>query len=644
MKIKAFNGVNTDGNTWGLSTATGWLKIDLGSGNEIELDHYTITESASAATNNAPKDWTLEGSNTGSFSGEEEIIDTVTGVTFAASETQTFMKNNFASSGLTADDQVKDSPTDDVDNSVGNYAVQNPLDVKGSSLVFAEGNTRTSRASGAYAGSHSSIPIPSTGKFGFEVTFTVLGGGGRHGGVSFNANQWADEGMDVSQAPSSTNTTLISLDASGDLYRRFNNAGSSTTEATDTSNVVGDVFEWLVDRDAATVKVKRNGTLVGTVSSVPADPLFAYGSCYGRTYDWDFGQNGYVPSDAAYSPLCTANLPAPAITDPSAYFQTKLFTGNGTAIGSGGNAVVFGGKKALQPDLVWIKDRDTAVEHVLTDSVRGTTKEISTNDTLLEETVSEGLSSFDTDGFTVGSDASYNASSSPNVAWSWKKGATPGFDIVQYNGDNTANRNISHGLGVVPAFAINKRLDATGEWTFWSQVLTGDDYFVKYATAQSNTNSPWGTGNFSSTQFMVTNNGTNNANASGTNNYVQYLWAEVDGFNKFGTYVGNGSTNGTFIYTGFRPALVITKRYNSTQLMRMFDNKREGYNATTGTDFFITSTTAVEEPSEPFDLLANGFKARTSTASFNASGGTYMFAAWAENPFGGSGVSQARAR
>ena len=352
----------------------------------------------------------------------------------------------------------------------------------------------------------------------------------------------------------------------------------------------------------------------------------------------------FLPS-GAYT-LASNNFPATDIDDPGLYFNPVIWTGDGVAAGSGGNPISGLG---FQPDLVWIKARTKTGGNSgvpwLFDSTRGTTAALQGNATSAESTDTEGVLSFDVDGFTLGSSASMNNSGDNFVAWCWKKSAIAGFDIVEYSGDNTANRNINHALTISPEFVINKRTDGVEDWFVWHAGLSGATYFTKLNTTDSetNTNSPWGTGNFSSTQFMVTNNATNNTNATGTNNYITYLWASIPGFSKFGTYVNNNSTDGPFVYTGFRPAFVIQKTFSAgTADWYQYDSERSDYNPAKE-HLLATLGDAEATTAHDIDLLSNGFKLRTATDP-NFSTRTTLYAAWAEFPFVGSDFAPGKAR
>ena len=293
------------------------------------------------------------------------------------------------------------------------------------------------------------------------------------------------------------------------------------------------------------------------------------------------------------------------------------------------------GRFNFTPTLTWLKDRTSANAHGLFDSVRAVFPYWSSNANTAE-TGGAGttLTAFLSNGFSLGGNALFNTNGNSYISWNWKESPTAGFDIVTYEGDNTSNRNISHSLGTTPAFVVVKRRDSTSNSWVWHQNFTSAAYFMALnnagAYAQTNTNTPWGTGNVSSTQFMVTNNGTENANAAGAT-YVAYLWSEVSGFSKFGTYTGNASTDGPFVYTGFKPRYVMIKRTDSTQNWNVFDTARSSYNPTGESMQLNVTDVPWVDAGANIDMLSNGFKLRNTDT--NASSATYIYAAFADTPF-----------
>jgi len=343
------------------------------------------------------------------------------------------------------------------------------------------------------------------------------------------------------------------------------------------------------------------------------------------------------------------------IKDPSAYFQTKTYTGTNNS-----NALTNDGNSDLKPDFIWIKRRDYDNGHQLLDSTRGVDKILGSELTSAETTLANRLSSFDTDGFTVeSSSGAFNASGEPFVAWQWKaNGGTTasnsdgsvtstvqantdaGFSIVTFDSASSGNFSVGHGLGVQPAMIITKNREGTGQWYTWHQHLTGGTSNTSYLLslnrpdAQESYSNAWGAGVTSSVFGMQSGN-----TATASNDYVAWCFAEKQGYSKFGSYVGNGNANGAFVYTGFKPAFVMTKS-TGTGSWSLYDHKRLGYNPidvwlrANGSD--AESTSAIS--GDDIDLLSTGFKLRNSDNTINGSGQAYIYMAFAENPFVAGGV------
>ena len=394
-------------------------------------------------------------------------------------------------------------------------------------------------------------------------------------------------------------------------------------------------------------------------------PAFAvdYGTGTSRLIA-NFGQTGglaYTPP-TGFVALSSANLPTPTITDGSTNFQTTLYTGNGTAIGSGGNPVSQSENSTFQPDFVWIKRRDSAVEHVLTDAVRGVTEELSSNDTGAEETVAEGITTFGSSGFTVGSDGSYNTNTGTYAAWQWlaangtasntdgditstvSANTTAGFSVVTYTGTGSA-ATVGHGLGVAPQFIAIKGRTNVDSWGVYPGTSTG--YGGQYRLKLNETSSVaassvyWNNTDATSSVFTVNTNA--QVNGSGVD-YVAYCWAEVEGYSKIGSYTGNGSTDGPFVWCGFRPAFVLVKRTNSADNWAMYDAVRDPYNVAEKYLYADLNNAEATFSTAKIDFLSNGFKWRGAVNFGNASGNTYIYMAFAEHPFGGDGVAPVPAR
>jgi len=337
------------------------------------------------------------------------------------------------------------------------------------------------------------------------------------------------------------------------------------------------------------------------------------------------------------------------IDDPSVYFYTQLYTGNGTAIGSGGNAITNNANSGdFKPDWTWHKVRSTTNDHQVYDSSRGVKIRLNTNATNSDFTLNEGLQSFDTNGFTAGSDAGVNQSSQTFVAWQWKANGgttssnsdgsitstvqantTAGFSIVTYTGNSTAGATVGHGLGVVPNWIIVKDRDAAKNWVNYHERI-GNDRSITLNTgdAQSASTDHWNNNTPTSSVFYLGDY----SHVNTTDDYVAYCFAEIQGYSKFGSYNGNGNANGPFVYLGFKPAWLIIKRTDaSSDGWYIFDSTRSPTNLV---DKAFRANVNNAESGESIDLLSNGFKHRIgANNNFNNASGTYIYMAFAESPF-----------
>tara|TARA_A100001391_G_scaffold194950_1_gene171763 strand:+ start:816 stop:1856 length:1041 start_codon:yes stop_codon:yes gene_type:complete len=327
------------------------------------------------------------------------------------------------------------------------------------------------------------------------------------------------------------------------------------------------------------------------------------------------------------------------ITKPGLHFNTVLYTGTGSS-----NSVTGVG---FQPDWVWLKKRNSTGNNFLTDVVRGVTKTIYSDANSAEATQSQGLTAFGTDGFTVGTNSNINGSSNTNVAWNWKAGGTgssnsdgsitstvsvnttAGFSIVSYTGTGS-NATFGHGLGVAPKMVIIKDRSASKDWAVYHESLGNTKYLELNTTdGQGTASNAWN--NTSPTSSVVSIGSRDTLNTS-SNNYIAYCFAEKKGYSKFDSYRGNQNTNGSFIYTGFKPAWVMIKKQSSGtgRGWFIFDSKRDGYNV--DNNALEADTNVAEATNDRIDLLSNGFKLRTTELILNESGVDYIYMAFAENP------------
>ena len=327
------------------------------------------------------------------------------------------------------------------------------------------------------------------------------------------------------------------------------------------------------------------------------------------------------------------------IDDPTLYFNTVLYTGNGTT----GHAITGVG---FQPDWLWIKERSSTSAAFIYDVIRGVNVKITPSTTDPDSTVADSMTSFDSDGFTVGNNGATNESGQTVVAWNWLAGGTAssntdgsitssvsanttsGFSIVSYTGTG-ANATVGHGLNQALDMVIVKNRNDADDWIVWHNALAGSEFIrLNLTNAKQTGTTSWNSTVPTSSVFSLgSRNGTNGSGDS----MIAYCFAEKKGYSKFGSYTGNGNADGTFIYTGFKPSLIITKRTDSTSNWRIGDNKRDGFNDNNHTLFPDLSN--AEDTSNRWDMYSNGFKLRTTNTSVNASGGTYIYMAFAENPF-----------
>jgi hypothetical protein len=336
------------------------------------------------------------------------------------------------------------------------------------------------------------------------------------------------------------------------------------------------------------------------------------------------------------------------IDDPSAYFHVRLYTGTGSSnsVTNNANAGDF------KPDWIWIKNRTDDAGHPVFDSSRGVNKNLTVNVTDAEATVTTQVTAFGSNGFTVGSNNGANGSSDNLVAWQWKANGgtttdgsssdsvstsnyqantTAGFSIVTYTGNATAGATVAHGLGAVPKWIIVKDRDAAKNWVNYHQSIGNDRSIALNTTdAQTASTDHWHNTTPTSSVFYLGNYSHVNANSD---KYVAYCFAEIQGYSKFGSYTGNGSTNGPFVYTGFKPAWVMVKKSGSGTAAhwRISDSTRSTFNPA---DHQLSpSSSGAEFNENDMDLLSNGFKIRQSSVYPNESAVQFIYMAFAENPF-----------
>jgi len=331
------------------------------------------------------------------------------------------------------------------------------------------------------------------------------------------------------------------------------------------------------------------------------------------------------------------------------YFNTKLYTGTGSELAITG--------VGFQPDWTWIKGRNVAYDNNVFDAVRGSTKRIMTNQTNAESTQAQMCKSFDSDGFTLGTDGGVNENNTRTyVAWNWKAGTTgsgsttgsgtykaysysvnttAGFSIVKYKGNGTAGHTIPHHLGSAPTFRISKILSNSGDnWTVYSETLGNTkELNLNTGDAVGTTTNYWNSTSPNATNFTLGTNGIANGNDV---DIISYNFAPKTGYSKFGSYVGNSSTDGSFVYLGFKPSwLLIKNSSDSSNNWHIYDNKRLGYNV--DNNMLRANLNNAEQTDDDIDLLSNGFKLRRNSGAFNT-GHTYIYMAFGQSIVGSNNV------
>ncbi len=343
------------------------------------------------------------------------------------------------------------------------------------------------------------------------------------------------------------------------------------------------------------------------------------------------------------------------IDKPTDYFETKLYTGNG------GTQNITG--LDFAPDWVWLKSRSNGNYHNLCDTVRGVNKQLYSNDNTAEASKTTVLTAFNSDGFTLGSESDINGSGRTFVSWNWKAGTsftndasstgigtldssgsvneTAGFSIVSYTGNGSAGATVKHGLSTAPQFLIGKARNTSGEDWFTGNSSIGFNKYIKLnSTHAAQTFS--GTFNDTAPNTSVVTLGNNGITNSGSYNYIMYCFSERKGYSKFGSYTGNGNTDGTFVYTGFKPAWVMLKATSATGSWNIADSKRSPENEVD--EQVQANLSNAESTSFDFDFTSNGFKARTTDAARNGSGVSYIYMAFSNSSFVNSSGVPATAR
>ena len=551
--------------------------------------------------------------------------------------------NNFSVTAGAGNDSLVDSPTSyGTDTGVGgevrgNYSTLNPLNAFGTS-TFTNGNLDVS-VSSLNTNNLATIAIPTSGKWYWEYQITSIGGGGSPmGGI----------------ASTSSNSPALFYRSNGD---KLSDGTSSSYGATYTTT---DIIGVAVDVNGGTITFYKNGSSQGAITYATSSGSFfpaLRSNAATDNFTVNFGQRAFAnTAPSGFKALCTQNLPTPTIGATSAtlanlYYDASLYTGT--------NATQSITNAGFQPDWVWIKARSISYAANIIDSVRGSHKVLIPSSTAAEATSStaNGITAFNSNGFTLGLDTdttgSTNASGQTFVAWQWKANGsgstntsgsitstvsantTSGFSIVTWTGNGSAGQTIGHGLGVAPSFYfIKQRNGSTYGWIAYHSALGANKYLLLNTTNAGTTDTDmWNNTAPTSSVFSLSGSGGNAVITNpNTGTMVAYCFAPIAGYSAFGQYTGNGSSDGAFVYTGFRPAYVMIKRTTSGYDWWILDVARGTINAVKGR--LYANDSSAESTTYPYvDFLANGFKLRDADGGNNASGEPYIYACFAQNPF-----------
>jgi hypothetical protein len=585
-----------------------------------------LTPSSFGAINASTGEWQPK-AYTGSYSGTNSYY-----LPFTNNASTTTLGNDFSGNGnnwtpnnisLTTGatyDSMTDVPTN-TSATVANYCVLNPLDKSQGSNVITDANLKTSYvASGRSLGTI----FVNSGKWYAE----------------FNIGQVSSGNADaVGVCGYGTSSSVVRGYAQDGRY--YNGSSWSSYGASYTG---GDIIGVAYDSTNQTLEFYKNNSSQGQKTSIGltfATFVAWVEGASGNNISANFGQRpfAYTPP-TGFVALNTFNLPTPTIgvsgsTLANRYMDISLYTGTGSARSVTG--------LNFQPDWVWIKERSSTSQHALFDAVRGVQKRIITDSTAAEDTSAQLLTAFNSDGFSVGTDGAINENSQTYVAWNWKaNGAgssntngsitstvsvntSSGFSIATMTTQASGTATFGHGLGVAPSMVICKFTSTSSDWYVWHSSFSGSQYVLLNTTGAVTSNSAI----FSSAPTStVVNLGSAWA---GGGRIVSYCFSEIPGYSKFGTYTGNGSSDGPFVFTGFSPRYILFRRTDSAGGAAVADSARNPLNVA-GQMLYPYGSDA--EGTNPYcDFLSNGFKVRGTSLFMNASGGSYIYMAFAENPY-----------
>jgi len=539
--------------------------------------------------------------------------------------------NNISITAGVTYDSMTDVPTL-TSATAANFCTWNPL-LNSSYTTLSNGNLtsvgNTSTDNGLNVGT---IGV-SSGKWYWEATIQGLNGTSVYPRPGFICNIPAN-GNAVQAGV--TATLGLRYNPDGEIFKNTN--VSVGVFASFTTN---DVISFALDVDSLTCGVYKNNTLQTTVTGLTLNKQFfpANVPYDGGNLSANFGQRPFVYTPpTGYLAINTYNLPTSTIVKGNAVMDATLYSGDNAATQTIVNAAGF------KPDAVWLKSRSTVDGWAQVDSVRGVNKLLQSNNTNAESTTGS-VTAFNSNGFSA--DINFNVSGRTYVGYQWQAGqgttssntsgtitstvsvnASAGFSVVTYTAQASGTGTVGHGLGVAPSLIITKPRANPYGWTSYHASLGNTQYVELNTTGAAATNSTvWNNTSPTSSVFTL------GSAYAGNGTYVAYCWTPIAGYSAFGSLIGNGSTDGPFVYTGFKPRFILYKRTDSTGDWRIWDTARTPYNTMSSILYPNASDAEFTGSSQDFDALSNGFKIRNSSAAMNASGGTYIYAAFSSNPF-----------
>jgi len=644
--------------SWGFNYFDGYMtEINFVDGQQLTPSSFGTTDAFTGAW--VPMAYTGTYGTNGFYLNFKDNTSTTTLGYDYSGNANNWTANNISLTAGTTYDSMLDVPTPWVGYSTttdttavtrGNYATLNPLD---NQATLSNGNlTQTTGA--AERGCRSTFAIPDSGLWYAEATV----------GVTTNAAT-VSAAFGLATASFSLSASSYNTAGAWDLYSSnfaYINRNGSVSGSLGYTLTAGDVVQIAVDPANGRAWVGRNNTWYDasngttgnpsggtnpTFTSLPAG-VFVFVNGYAETWNANFGQRpfSYTPP-TGFKSLCATNLPDPTIKLGAQYMAATLYTGNGTT-------QTVANSNGFAPDLVWLKMRNLSGDNYVWDSVRGGGAAL---DLITNRTSAEGFNSayqnfaFASNGFTItqvapGNEVNYSGYS--YIGWQWKANGsavantsgtitsqvnantTAGFSIVTYTGNAVAGATVGHGLGVAPSMIIVKGRNNANHWAVYTKSTGATNVLYLDGTIAATAGAAWWNNTSPTSSVFTVGNG-NDVNGSVSNTYVAYCWAEVAGYSKFGSYTGNGSADGPFVYCGFRPRWIMWKRTDSTSDWAIVDTSRDPYNLAYHS-LYADLSSAEDTGYNIADYLSNGFKMRGATIG-NVSGATYIFAAFAENPF-----------